>query len=250
MIRNIVIQTVLSLYSNGESSVTSALKEAALGALKNGTITKPTHWVFDAELFVYNTNSITYLNGYGGLAIVYYQGSYAAAIYKSGNTTPAQLVYPYSMGDYDTLKITKIHLMAGGTTYATADVDDITFTGPSVSVVFTHTLATYPYNISNSDDWNGAYAIANALRTGVCDKILNLKYTTTTGGSTLYTANNFSWNSYVAHGETDTIAYGYPNNMKLVNSSGTAYASVTPYTASETPTDGNKYSFAFTLGTT
>ena len=40
------------------------------------------------------------------------------------------------------------------------------------------------------------------------------------------------------------------NNMKLVNSSGTAYASVTPYTASETPTDGNKYSFAFTLGTT
>ena len=247
MIRNIVIQTALSLYSNGESSVTPALKEAALDALKNGTITKPNSWAFDAEHFVYDTQSTTYLNSYAGPTIVYYQGVSASAIYKSGVTSPSILLGS-SMGTYDQLKITKIHLIASGTAYATADVADATF-NQNDDLTFTHTIVTNPYTISNYDDWNGAFAIANALRTGVCDKILNLKYTTTTGGSTLYTANNFSWNSYVAHGETDAIASGHPNNIKLVNGSGTAYASTTPYT-SETPVAGNKYSFAFTLGTT
>ena len=82
----------MSLYSNGGSSVTPALREAALDALKNGTITKPNSWAFDAELFVYDTQSTTYLNSYAGPTIVYYQGVSVSAIYKSGVTNPAQLV--------------------------------------------------------------------------------------------------------------------------------------------------------------
>ena len=245
--RNIIIQTALSLYSNGGSSVTAALREAALAALKNGTITKPDSWQFDAEHFVYNTQSTTYLNSYSGPSIQFTQGQAAGAIYKSQSTTPAQLVYPYTWGYYDQLKITKIHLIAGGTAYATADVTDVTFDEDD-DLSFTHTIWIQPYAL-NSAGWSGAFAIAAALRTGTCDKIVNLRYTTTTGGSTFYYADNFSWSGYVAHADTVSIASGNPNLMELINASGTPYASIVPYTA-QSPQAGDSYDFEFTLGTT
>ena len=241
--RSIILHTGLFPFSsNGSSSMTAAGKTAALDALKDGIITKPDSRAFDGVHYSYNNQTTTNLIGHSGPNIVYFQGEGTAlAIFKSDSTKPENLVM---MSSYDTLKFTKIHLMAGGTAYSTADVDDITVDyGDDIS--FTHSIyaATYSYGSNQA-----AFEIASALRSGYCEEITSMKYTLSTTGSMLYTANNFSWDGYIAKGETDTIVSGYPNNLQLFNTSNVSYASLTPYTG-QALVDGAKYKFEFTIGT-
>lgn len=247
--RNIILQTALSLYSQAGSSISLAGKTAALEALKSGVITKPDGFNFDAVQIVYNGYD-RYLYGYTGPTIQLIQGAGSiGAVFNSATKNPAQLIYPYTMGYYDQLQITKIHLRAGGTVYATADVTDVTLNSTELCF-FTHTVWCDLYDVAGNYIYNAAYAIADAYRTGSCDKITGLQYKTSTGGSTLYTADNFGWNygEYVAHADTAPIANGHPIHIRLVNSSGSIYATTTPYT-SQTPAAGNSYDFQFTIGT-
>lgn len=246
--KTIYLHTLLPFFTNGSgsSTISAAMKTEAKDALRNGALNKPVLWTFSGTHNVYGGGSSAYTDTIGPY-IEFYAGAGTLAVYSSA---PANIeLFVSSMQSQDTFTFSEFHLYAYGTKYITTPSTTTISHGQQFRMQ--HVLQ---FDYSTGGELPGADALANAFRTGTCNKLDNMKYALSTTGSTLHSATNFSWlgsdhsnpgTYYTATAETPVEPTGTPNNLKLY-AGGTLYASATPNTM-ETVEPNTKFKFQFTI---
>lgn len=237
----IFLSTALSLFTGGGSSITSALRSEVQKALRYGSVTSPNYWNFNGEFTPYG-QSVQYLNNQQGPAIFGKYTSGGTAIFSS-NIEDIDSHVMMSSGDYFKFTSISIGHRSGNTfvEYAQKYVD-LTL-GYGDSFYITHAISTTQ---GNSTDDASDQAVAEALTTGFCLPITQMKYTRSDTGNTLHTATNFDWGSYYtefqAVGESSYLSSGSPNSIVMTNQYNAVYAT---RTLSGSHTLGNRVNFKF-----